>query len=882
MDMKTKSLSRRLWAILALAALLFTACPTGSDDGPPATEEPTSIGGIINITYSAWTLQSDGRRRSPSISDNGITKARISFTSTETNAFITIQLDVSSEAGYDFAFISTLDNGNATASRGYYTGSRISGISSVPVTIPVPTAGNHFIDVGYHKDSSDSGGSDCAWFKITHYSVTEPSSVRYSVTFTAGTGTGTAPASQTVSSGTVITLPEQGAMIAPQGTVFAGWKTGDQTYAAKASFTVTANTTFVAQWGSALDPNKTYVRFNNLEQFPVIIYADPSRQEELARAPASGTGTAIEAGPKPQGIAVYPRFLLTIEGIPITYDAPALTMRVNEKQVNTISIPALTSLETAFAYIKIANASAYSLTLNKGNSELSPLEATSNIVMPAETAAYQVEPGAASLYSFMQNTNTPLSFPAAVQQFNRGVIYTFTYTGSALTLSSSNSILQSILPKAPASLTAETVSWNSVELSWDQVYGATSYKVYRAKGSGSPEACGDVSGTSYTDTGLSPHTTYTYQVKVVSNKSGEGPASTGVSATTEELRSPVTVRSATEMNQVLALFNNDEYGECTLVLADSFSLDAVALSRSSGSAVLAITSEGADKTLSLSSLSIGSGVSLVLEEATLEGLDKGDWLVKIGSNGAFTMKAGSKVHGNSGGGVYLNGGTFALEGGAISGNSRSSSSGSSYGGGVYLKSGTFIMSGGAISGNSLSTTSSTSTSASRGGGVYMEGGTFTMSNGTISGNSASASYANSYASCGGGVFVEGGTFTLIGGTISGNSVSCSASRSTFGGGVNINDGGTFTMSGGAISGNSLSSPTDTYGGGVYVQNATFTKQSGGIIYGSDGGSLQNSANYGKAVYGYNSSSNTTYKRNTTAGNGVTLNSNTSGNAGGWE
>jgi hypothetical protein len=162
----------------------------------------------------------------------------------------------------------------------------------------------------------------------------------------------------------------------------------------------------------------------------------------------------------------------------------------------------------------------------------------------------------------------------------------------------------------------------------------------------------------------------------------------------------------------------------------------------------------------------------------------------------------------------------------------------------------------------------------------MEGETFTMSNGTISGNSAS--YANSYAFCGGGVFVEGGTFTLSGGTISGNSVSCSASRSTFGGGVNINDGGTFIMSGGAISGNSLSSPTDTYGGGVYVQNATFTKKSGGFIYGSDGGSLQNSANYGKAVYGYNSSSNTTYQRNTTAGNGVTLNSNTSGNAGGWE
>jgi hypothetical protein len=132
---------------------------------------PPPDSGISNITYSSvsggtWTLESDGRRKSPSISHNGITKARVSFTSTAADVNITIALDVSSEANYDYAFISTLDNGSATSSSGYYTGSLISGTASVTVTIPVPTPGSHFIEIGYQKDGSQTGGSDCAWFEV--------------------------------------------------------------------------------------------------------------------------------------------------------------------------------------------------------------------------------------------------------------------------------------------------------------------------------------------------------------------------------------------------------------------------------------------------------------------------------------------------------------------------------------------------------------------------------------------------------------------------------------------------------------------------------------------------------------------------------------------
>jgi hypothetical protein len=108
-----------------------------------------------------------------------------------------------------------------------------------------------------------------------------------------------------------------------------------------------------------------------------------------------------------------------------------------------------------------------------------------------------------------------------------------------------------------------------------------------------------------------------------------------------------------------------------------------------------------------------------------------------------------------------------MSGGEITGNTSSSSSSRAaaassshaYGGGVYMAGGTFTMNGGEISDNNVSSYASytSSYSYSSGGGVYVGGGTFTMSSGEISDNTTSSSG-------GGGVFVDnGGTFTMSGG-----------------------------------------------------------------------------------------------------------------------
>ncbi|MFJ6519734.1 chitinase [Streptomyces filamentosus] len=82
------------------------------------------------------------------------------------------------------------------------------------------------------------------------------------------------------------------------------------------------------------------------------------------------------------------------------------------------------------------------------------------------------------------------------------------------------------IPATPTGLAAGSPTSTTVPLSWPAVAGATSYKVYRGA-----TAVGTVTGTSYTATGLTPSTAYSFQVSAV-NSAGESAKSAAVTATT--------------------------------------------------------------------------------------------------------------------------------------------------------------------------------------------------------------------------------------------------------------------------------------------------------------------------------------------------------------
>jgi hypothetical protein len=95
-------------------------------------------------------------------------------------------------------------------------------------------------------------------------------------------------------------------------------------------------------------------------------------------------------------------------------------------------------------------------------------------------------------------------------------------------------------PTIPQNVNATAQSLNSVKVGWGSVSGATYYKVYRSTNGG---ATGTLVGTpplaSYTDTAVSPATTYYYRVSAV-NDAGESLQSFASSVTTlERITTPV-------------------------------------------------------------------------------------------------------------------------------------------------------------------------------------------------------------------------------------------------------------------------------------------------------------------------------------------------------
>ena len=155
-----------------------------------------------------------------------------------------------------------------------------------------------------------------------------------------------------------------------------------------------------------------------------------------------------------------------------------------------------------------------------------------------------------------------------------------------------------------------------------------------------------------------------------------------------------------------------------------------------------LTGGSTEKTVSLSGngalFTVGAGVTLVLENnVTMKGHTTNNAALVCVSNGALIMNSGAKIIDNtnndtvfslvSGGGVALNGGTFTMNGGEISGNTTQYIGG---GGGIFIfHGGIFSMHGGTITGNTVRNNTGV------GGGVYADGtgGSITKDGGTITG-----------------------------------------------------------------------------------------------------------------------------------------------------
>lgn len=146
------------------------SAPTGTSKTPSGWSDSPNRE-ALSFTYrnegdtGASSFLTEGiYRRNPKILDNETIAERIKFTTTKANQNIFVDIHADSEsASYDYLAVGRLDNTSWTSSPlGKVGGTN----GSALVQVAVATPGEHFIIIGYRKDSSVSKGKDYGWYRF--------------------------------------------------------------------------------------------------------------------------------------------------------------------------------------------------------------------------------------------------------------------------------------------------------------------------------------------------------------------------------------------------------------------------------------------------------------------------------------------------------------------------------------------------------------------------------------------------------------------------------------------------------------------------------------------------------------------------------------------
>jgi len=433
------------------------------------------------------------------------------------------------------------------------------------------------------------------------------------------------------------------------------------------------------------------------------------------------------------------------------------------------------------------------------------------------------------------------------------------------------------LPAPGGVITTPQPSSSSIQVSWNAVSGASSYKVYRSSfwssDMGGYTEIGTTPGTSYNDVGLTVSTNYYYRVSALTAGNVEGEISDYVSgripAQTKDITlflfgdfgssalvtingTNITVEVPNIVNLTTlaptiihngksvspadgAVQNFTNPIQYTVTAEDNttknYTVTVTVTDTSLAAAFTWLNSRASSKTYTIVAQANESLAPTTIDRATLPNIilsgGATEKTISLSSNGSlFTIKKGTLTLENN----------ITLQG-------RSSNNASlvrldDYSASLVMKAGSKIQNNTVIMNDSDSC----------GGGVYIFAGSFTMDGGIISGNrvevtSSSSSYSNTLRAKGGGVYLHlpSGTFIMNGGTIS-NNTAYSNKFPSAGGGVYTS--GTFTMNNGTISDNtaessSILATSYTYGGGVAAWDSSTFTMSNGIISGNSVKSADN-------------------------------------------
>ena len=217
----------------------------------------------------------------------------------------------------------------------------------------------------------------------------------------------------------------------------------------------------------------------------------------------------------------------------LDYSPKTIYMGVNDSDITfTLVVDGSTRLP-AKGWVSLTSNDPYFNNTTKPSIEL-----TTSVIDPNDESTYNVNIGI--------DPNIPNRH---VLDFNINVISAGTQAGEEYEFNLPFSILVKNDPNIPRNLKTDSISGNSISLSWEAVTGAVFYNIYR-----DGEFLGSTASTTYFDCGLESETTYCYEVTSITDD-GESDTSEKVCATTLERKNKILLQS---------FVLNDPIGETTL------------------------------------------------------------------------------------------------------------------------------------------------------------------------------------------------------------------------------------------------------------------------------------------------------------------------------
>jgi uncharacterized repeat protein (TIGR02543 family) len=756
------------------------------------------------------------------------------------------------------------------------------------------------------------------------FRLMRPSS--YTITFNINGGTGTAPAAQPASLGS-ITLPDSSGF-SKEGYIFGGWNTDadgtGETYSAGSSYTVIGNAALYAKWvnptitfdingGSGTTPASQTVSLGSAITLPDSTGFSKSGYILGGwNANADGTGETYSAGSSytvTDNVTLYAKWVTSYT---VTFNLNGGTGTTPTAQTvisgSTITLPGGDGLSKS-GYIFggwNANADGTGETYSAGSS----YTVTGNVTLYARwvypTITFNINGGTGTTpTSQTVSLGSTITLPGG-DGFSKSDHFFGGWNTNADGTGTNYSAGSSYTLSGNVTLYAKWLELYTITFNLNGGSGTT--PASQTAGSGltiTLPGRGGLSKSGYFFGGWNTNADGTGETySAVSSYTVTGNVTLYARWTNAVA---MTVSTTSEFTSALSEIRNsaDSYFIVTATADFSLSPQDLTLAAYCNKSIT-LRGNVASRTISLSGqgslFTVGADVELVLEDIVLVGISNNNTsLVKVNTDGILILNSGGKITGNTynlstatgGAGVYIDGGTLEITGGEISGNNLITNVSTTLnntirGGGVYAVNGsTVFMSGGSIKNNNVSKTHR-GWGSSDGGGIALSDSTFEMISGFIEGNTVLdvTSGGDCYAG-GGGVHLNrdtiGSSFYFKGGIIRNNSCTATTANMAiaWGGGVAFGEGIVMLMSGGIISGNTCTSSSSdyynnpyivgAYGGGVLVMNNSLFVKTGGIIYGDESGDdidgfpLKNTVRSNSGGYSvfYRGDNATDIRRNTT-------------------